>query len=313
MNLRPLQFTAMLVTAAAAAAPASPVAGQKALLRWKYEPGSELVYRMTNDQQIDLAAMGGSATSRQVQTMRWRVTDVASNGDATIVVTTERVQMEMSGITGNVSYDSDTGELPAEPQYRALAGLVGASYTVVVGSTGEVRSVSGMDAVRRQVMEAMPPDQRAVAQTVTDQMFSDEAMSNMMQQSFQLFPEQPVGPGDSWPSSFSISIPMLGTMSTNLTYSFVGLEERDGRTVATINVAGDLSFGRDETSQMPMPMDISDTRMTGSLQFDADLGTTLSSDMATTMQMSVGAGGQQMTVALDQRTKVELVEHVRGR
>jgi hypothetical protein len=150
-------------------------------------------------------------------------------------------------------------------------------------------------------------------QSMAGDMFSEESITRMAQQSVQLFPEAPVGPGDSWKSSFTTPVPMVGSMTTNTTFTLTGTEQREGRTIAKIATTGDMAFGGESTSPVPMTVDIGDAKMTGHIDFDADRGITVSSTMTMTMQLTVNAGGQQVGMDMTQTMSTELIEFVSGR
>ena len=151
---------------------------QQVTLKSKYEEGSQLVYRVTSRQNIQMPMGLGSQTVNQVETTRWTVLSVAPDGDAT------------------------------------------------------------------------------------------------MQQRSQVFPTDPVGPNDAWQDSFGTTIPMFGTMTTNVIFVLEGVEQRDGRTVALISSTGEMVLG---DALGPLAglgeMDM-ETEMTGSMTFDVDRGIT---------------------------------------
>jgi len=298
----------LLPVLVACALAAHPAAAQKVTLRWKYRADSELVYRVTNHQDSYIS-MGGASSSDQTQTMRWKVTEVAPNGDATVRMTTERVQIDMQGMAGNVKYDSDSGEPPADPQTRMAAAMAGISYTMVVSPEGTVKSIQGLDQLREKILSALPPEQVAMAQSMGGELFSEEAITRMAQQNVQVFPDEAVGPGDSWKRSFTLPVPMLGAMTTNTTFTLTGTEQREGRTIVRIETTGTMSVDSESSSSpVPMTIDLGDTKMSGSIDFDADRGITVSSTMTTSMQMNVGAGGQQMSMTMNQSMTTELIE-----
>jgi len=287
------------------------VSAQKLALRWKYVPGNEVVYRVTSHQDMLIPAMGGTSSSEQIQTMRWRVTGVAPNGDATVAVMIERVQANTRGLPGKLHYNSETGVVPDQPQARIFAAMAGSSYSMVIGADGVVRSVEGMEAVRQRMLEAMP-EQAALLNSLSGELFSDEATVRLMQQSIQMLPSEPVATGDTWDNSFSLSVPMLGTMTTSMTFTLSGIEQRDGRNVALISAAGEMVLGSDSTSQVGVSVDLNGTKLDGTIEFDADRGLTVASSTTMVMQMTVGAGGQDMTMNMTQTSKLELVEYVPG-
>jgi len=309
---RPRWRGPVLLSMLAALAPTTPpVAAQQVSLRLKYRAGDELVYRIRNHQDTYLS-MGAANTSDQTQTVRWRVTEVTPDGDATISMTTERVQIEMQGMAGNVKYDSDSDEPPTDPALKAAAAMAGMNYTMVVGPDGSVKSIQGIDKLREEMLASMPPEVVAMMQTTAGDLFSEESLTRMAQQNVQIFPGEAVEPGYTWKRSFSLPMAMLGTMTTNTTLTMTGTEQREGRTIAKIETIGTVSISADSSSSVPMTMDLSDSKMTGSIDFDADRGIMLSSTTNMNMTMNVGAGGQQMSMTMNGVMTTELVEYEAG-
>ena len=312
MTLRRLSAALGVWLTASLLAPPVSVSAQQVTLRWKYVAGSELVYRLVNHQEVTMPMMGGNTVSEQTQTMRWSVREVAPNGDATITVTTEHVQVEMSGPTGNVSYDSRTDEAPTVPAAQMFAAMAGLSYTMVIGSQGTVKSVQGMDQLIDEIMGALPPEAMALGQGMLGEMFSEESITNMMQQSIQVFPQEPVGPGDSWQRSFSMSNPMIGGVTMNLTFTVDGIEAQDGGTVAVISSTGDMVVGEGAGGQFSGMIEMGDTEITSTMNFDVDRGLTLSSTTTSKMEMTFSAAGPQMTVGTVMTSTLELIDYVSG-
>ena len=312
MTLRRLSAALGVWLTASLLAPPVSVSAQQVTLRWKYVAGSELVYRLVNHQEVTMPMMGGNTVSEQTQTMRWSVREVAPNGDATITVTTEHVQVEMSGPTGNVSYDSRTDEAPTVPAAQMFAAMAGLSYTMVIGSQGTVKSVQGMDQLIDEIMGALPPEAMALGQGMLGEMFSEESITNMMQQSIQVFPQEPVGPGDSWQRSFSMSNPMIGGVTMNLTFTVDGIEAQDGGTVAVISSTGDMVVGEGAGGQFSGMIEMGDTEITSTMNFDVDRGLILFSTTTSNMEMTFSAAGPQMTVGTVMTSTLELMEYVSG-
>ena len=312
MTLRRLSAALGVWLTASLLAPPVSVSAQQVTLRWKYVAGSELVYRLVNHQEVTMPMMGGNTVSEQTQTMRWSVREVAPNGDATITVTTEHVQVEMSGPTGNVSYDSRTDEAPTVPAAQMFAAMAGLSYTMVIGSQGTVKSVQGMDQLIDEIMGALPPEAMALGQGMLGEMFSEESITNMMQQSIQVFPQEPVGPGDSWQRSFSMSNPMIGGVTMNLTFTVDGIEDRDGGTVAVISSTGDMVVGEGAGGQFSGMIEMGDTEITSTMNFDVDRGLILFSTTTSNMEMTFSAAGPQMTVGTVMTSTLELIDYVSG-
>lgn len=308
MIRRRLLLAFALSLAAALSACARQGSAQQVTLRWKYEEGTELAYRVSSHNETELPMDQGISVFEQAQTMRWSVLEVAPNGDATLRITTERVQMNMESPMLNLAYDSETDEVPDNPQAKIFSAMVGKSYTIVIGPEGTVKSLEGMDQVREAVLEAMGPDMAGMADAMIGQMLNDETMTSVMQQGIQTFPERAMGPGDTWDTSFSFPFPMLGTMSASLDFTLERIEERDGGTVAVISNSGEIQIGNAGDSQLAGMMEFGNSAVIGTMEFDVDRGLLLNSTSTTTMEVTVAAGGQEMVIGIITTLTMELVE-----
>ena len=312
MTLRSLSAALGVWLTASFLAPPMSVSAQQVTLRWKYVAGSELVYRTANRSEATIPTLGGNAVNEYTQTMRWSVREVAPSGDATVTVTTEHVQVETSGPIGNVSYDSRTDEAPTAPEAQIFAAMTGLSHTMVIGPEGTVKSVQEMDQLIDEIMEALPPEAVALGQSMLEKTFSEESMTNLMQQSIQVFPQEPVGPGDSWQRSFSVQAPVIGVTTTNLTFTVDCIEERDGRTVAVISSTGDMVVGEGAGGQLAGMFEIGDVEITGTMNFDLDRGLMLSSTTTSNIEMTLSVTGQQSTVGTVTTQTLDLIDYVSG-
>ena len=104
--------------AVALSASALQASAQQVTLHWQFDTGTELVYRNTSHVETELPLGQGTSVTDQVQTIRWSVLDVAPNGDATVRITTDRVQISMESPMLNLTYDSETDEVPDDPHRR---------------------------------------------------------------------------------------------------------------------------------------------------------------------------------------------------
>jgi hypothetical protein len=178
----------------------------------------------------------------------------------------------VSSPTGVTSFDSANEEKPTDPTARVLAAQAGISFQFVLAPNGEVVSIEFAEEMRNVALEAMPEDQRAMAAPMFDEMFTDEAMENMLQQGFQSFPKEPVGPGDTWDRSMSMKLPMIGTITTAMTMTLDRFEERDGTTIAVIGWTGAIELTQDAGGGFPGTFDLSSATTTGTSEFDVDRG-----------------------------------------
>ena len=287
----------------------APVSAQEIMLKWGFQEGSQVVMQMTN--RMEMSMPGGFSTQVMDQTVRMRQTvqSVDLSGDATLMVTTEHMRMEGIGPAGNQLYDSDTGDIPSDPAILGAAAMVGQSYSMVVGPDGTVKSVQGIEELVEAMRTSFPPE----VAPMLDEMFSADILIEIAQQGMQILPTDPISPGDSWQTSFTMPNPLLGEVTNNLTFVLDQVEERDGKTIALLSSTGEIvADAPDGLEGLPMEMDI-DAEMTGSLIFELDRGLVLSSITTNEMTMTMsGPDGASMTMPMTTVTSLELVEYIPG-
>jgi hypothetical protein len=283
-------------------------AGQQVTLRWQFEPGESLVYRMNMSQESELPNGMGVAVVEMTTTMRWEVLEVSDEGNATVRVTTERVQMRMDGPMGNMTADSASETPPNDPVGQMVTGLAGVSYTLVFDSSGQLKEVTNLDELREQ-LAAAGGSNPAVGQAL-EQFASEDGIKDTMARGMLAFPDGPVGPGDTWDYDYDMQMPMLGTMSIEMVMTLNGTEDRDGSRIALIDSTGTMAFLPDDNPQNPAAgmMDLADAALTGTMEWDVDRGRLIRNSGDTTMQMDINAGGQQMSMVMVMHMTMELVE-----
>ena len=287
----------------------APVSAQEIMLKLGFQEGSQIVMQMTN--RMEMSMPGGFSSQVMDQTVRMRQTvqSVDLSGDATLMVTTEHMRMEGIGPAGNQLYDSDTGDIPTDPAILGAAAMVGQSYSMVVGPDGTVKSVQGIEELVDAMRASSPPE----AAPMLDEMFNADILIEIAQQGVQILPTDPISPGDSWQTSFTMPNPLLGEVTNNLTFVLDQVEERDGKTVALLSSTGEIvADAPDGLEGLPMEMDV-DAEMTGSLIFELDRGLVLSSITTNEMTMTMsGPDGASMTMPMTTVTSLELVEYIPG-
>jgi hypothetical protein len=260
---------------------------------------------------MEMSMPGGFSSQVMDQTVRMRQTvqSVDLSGDATVMVTTEHMRMEVIGPAGSQLYDSDTGDVPTDPGILGAAALVGQSYSMVVGADGTVKSVQGIEELVEAMRTSVPPE----VASMLDEMFSAETFTEMAQQGVGRLPPDPMSPGDSWETLLPMPNPLLGEVTHNLTMLLDRVEERDGRTVALLSITGEIvTDAPGGLEGLPMEMDV-DAEMTGSLIFELDRGLALSAIITEEMTMTMsGPDGGSMTIPVTTVTSLELVEYIPG-
>jgi len=194
--------------------PESAETPEKIELRLHLEPGKTYKLQITSEQKIiqSLEAQGSRQETPQTTGfgLSHHVKEVRDDGTAVVQVTYDSLQFKQEGPMGNVDYDSSTagGAESSHPMAKALATLVGGSFELDLTRKGDVTRVEGADSLAAQVMENIKvpiPVLRPVIEQQVKQQFGDQAMKELMEQMIGVYPEGPVGIGDSWSRRIAVT------------------------------------------------------------------------------------------------------------
>ncbi len=275
-------------------------AAQGTELRWKFEAGTDLVYRMSMKNEAELPQGMGSATTNMEMTQRWSILEVNGDGDATMRVTIDRVRLSMVTPMGTVSVDS-TDEASTGSPLDALKVLVGTGFTQVLDARGELLEMSGLDELR-ETLGARGADPALAA--ILDQTLSEEVMRNQLGQGGIALPDETIGVGSTWDSTATIANPVSGAMTVAMAFE---VESVDGDLVV-IGSTGTVSLEPGATPQLPIAVEIGDSAMVGTTTFDTGRGLITVNQSTMNIQMSMTMGGQTNVIESAVTMTMELVE-----
>ena len=297
---------AALALGGTGAAAAQPAAMQTVELTWKLEPGTDLVYRESQQYETELPQGMGTSSMRSGSTQRWSVLEVDGDGNATVRVTTEQVQMNLDGLMGGIRVDSAAQGGPG----TFLDAVAGTSYTVVLDPRGVVIEMSGLEemreALREQVQDLPEQVQDLPSLAMLDGMFSDEALRSQWAQGSLALPTEPVAVGSTWDSAFTSMVPGFGSTTVATSYR---VESIDGD-IVVIGSSGTMPLPGGALSSVPIPVQLGDTTMVevGTSRFDAGKGLLLGTESTIRFDMTMAIGGQEMITETVITTTLELIE-----
>lgn len=298
-----LALTALLISDTAGAS-------QQITLRWKFEDGQRIAYRMTVTNETELPNNMGTAVSENIMTTGWEVLDINAAGDATVRVSTDRVQMRTQSPMGNMEADSASDTPATDATARMMTAMAGTSYTLVFDAAGQIKEVRGFEDMRARLRESAPPEAAGMLDELLDQIASEDGIRNMMRQGMAAFPLDPVGPGDTWDVSFDMTLPMMGTMTTTTVMTFDRIERRGGSRIAVIRLTGTIELTPDENPDNPMAglMEMGNSTSTGTMEWDIDRGLLLKNTSSMAMDMTLSMSGQQTVMGVSANMTIVLVE-----
>ncbi|MHC4472958.1 MAG: DUF6263 family protein [Planctomycetota bacterium] len=270
----------------------------KPSFKYRFDPGTTVRFRTTTEME-----MGGMMAMKQnqVQEQTWTAKEPDEEGNSVLEITYDVVKFHMEHpMMGNVDYDSSTADPNDEPNPLAAgaAAFVGEKVTLTVSPDGEVKSVSGFNAIVEKMIKDNPMGEMMKG------MLSDETMKSQMQGFMGKLPNKDMGVGDEWKDEITTQGPMMGTITMNITNKVKSIDEVDGVTIGVIESSAVIDMSSlklpggddpdDPMAAMLSQIKISEGKLTGEMKFDMTNGQIVMNRAVTTMTMEMM--GQQSDV-----------------
>ncbi len=183
-------------------------ANEKILLRRKFEKGKAYSGRWVTERKTTEVFKGREYINEQKISIGWEVdvNDVDKDGNAWIVNKVTTCKISQRGDKGFVEYDSTKNNIAQAVTAQKIAVAIGEPYLLEVTSHYNITGFKGLDAARENMIRKVPegPSKQAVVDYVKKR-FSDKAVKEIVESVMMIYPEEPVGLGDSWSKSFVMS------------------------------------------------------------------------------------------------------------
>lgn len=173
------------------------------LLKLRYTAHSVKNLRMVALQKIVQTIQGQEVAVNQTLGMGYRfsVLKVDEMGVASVKVAYRSILWKQESPLGTMEYDSEHPPAQIPPAALGYVGLVGQGFTMRVTADGQVREISGLDALYDHVLEKLnlPNDAaKAAAGKSVKEQFGEQSIKEMMGQMMNIYPGEPVRVGGSW-------------------------------------------------------------------------------------------------------------------
>jgi hypothetical protein len=282
----------------------SPSSLGQTTLRWKFEPGQKFNQVMEQDMKMSMKISDRPIDTTVNQTIDgvWEVKSVDDQGVAEVVQQFHRIRMKMSGMGGlGFEIDTDSDEQPTgvgATLAPALQAMAKSQFTLKIAPNGENKEVK-VSPETVKAFKSLPGLGQAKA------MFSEESLVNLVKQASHAFPDEPVNKGDSWTAKTESPIPQLGKMVADVTLTYAGPEQVDGKTLERIDVEMKMKLTPKDEGAAPK-ITLKDQKSGGTLHFDNAAGRLSHSKIVQNMVMEIAFGEQNIAQEITQTAKVRL-------
>ncbi|WP_114791664.1 DUF6263 family protein [Niabella yanshanensis] len=208
-----------------------------------------------------------------------------SNKKLTLVYDKFDMNMQIMGQQVKMSSEDTDTTNEASAAFRALKGQ---SMSLLMNEYGKVLRIEGAEEMLNK-MGGAGQQQEAIKGVV-----GEDALKNMIEQSFGFYPKTPVKAGESWSTEMSLKQPYI--IAGSATYTLVKVEGKK----AFIDFTGKLSTDS-SASMTSNGIEVNfaiEGTFSGSSEVDTDTGIPLKSVIQQKMKGNIEAGGQKIPMAV---------------
>jgi Family of unknown function (DUF6263) len=287
------------------AAPAS--SGKPVELKLKWQVGKRYEQKMDMTMDTDITIPGQDQPMQQKMTMGEgyaisALKDRDGGGkELDLKITGISMNMEMGG-KSLMSFDSKnpSGDAGANPVAGVMQKLADMHLKMLTDANGKVESIEGF----KEFIDSMGGSDAPGGADAVKGMFSEDTFKQMA--SLQGLPDHPVKVGDTWPFKTEVSLPSLGTMVMDTTYTFTGWEQRGDHKCAILSFNGNIYTKPAEDGATPSTASIDDGKTSGQVLFDPALGMPVETSTVQNLTMKMSVQGQSMSTKMTQDISMKL-------
>jgi WD40 repeat protein len=290
---------------------------EKIQYQMRFEAGEKYYLRFITDQTISQTITGQEQNIEQTIGLGYDfdVKNVEPNGNAWVSYTYRWAKFIQKGVGGQLTYDSSEKALTIPPMAQGFAALLDETFSMKITPQGRVEEVEGLQTVRNNIGKKIPEGPMKEAMMMgLKQFINEEGIKEQTENSMAIYPEKPVGIGDSWRKTIALT---QGTAIT-LENEFILKDRKNG--ISFIEVKSDI---KSNPKAEPMKMGTTNIsydlsgKQQGLLEIEESTGRLISSktNQDASGQIKVEVTGQQsqvtqIPVKIDSVVTCEMTERI---
>lgn len=181
---------------------------EKIQYQMRFKDGDKYYQRFVTEQKITQTVSGRQQYTEQTIGLGCDldVKSVDPNGTALERYTYRWVKLMQNAPGGKVVYDSSDKGSPVPPLAQGFAALLDEGFSLRTTPLGRVEEVIGLQTLRDNVERKLPegPMKEALKLSLK-QFISEEGIKEMTESSLAIYPDKPVGIGDSWKRTLTLT------------------------------------------------------------------------------------------------------------
>ncbi len=266
--------------------------------------GSKYRMEMKTDQSIEQEVMGKKMELENISdyTMLYEI-NKADGENKELKMTFERMKSVQKTMGKEMVMDSDKIDT-TDAASKIIGAIKGATFEMLITKKGEVKNIKGMDILMQKMINSAGENLPAEIQTQMAEgikaMMNDEMLKSLAEQSFKIFSDKAVKPGDSWISK--IETRSVLDMITETTYTLKKIENG----IATLDIKSAITpLGKEKMIEgTKVETSITGTQ-TGTMELEVATGMTLSSNIVQKIDSKMKANGTEIPIKINGTTTVK--------
>ncbi len=181
---------------------------EKIQYQMRFKEGDKYYLRFVTEQKITQTVSGRQQYTEQTIGIGCDldVKSVEPNGNALVSYTFRWANLILTGTGGKLVYDSSDEGSPVPPMAQGFAALLDEGFSIKTTPKGRIEEVMGLQTFRDNVEKKLPEGPMKEASKVSIKQFiNQEGIKEMTESSLAIYPDKPVGIGDSWKRTLTLT------------------------------------------------------------------------------------------------------------
>ncbi len=181
---------------------------EKIQYQMRFKEGEKYYLRFVTEQNISQTILGQQQYTEQTIGLGCDldVKNVDPDGNALVSYTYRWVNLKQTAAGNRIEYDSSDKGSPVPPTAQGFAVLLDEGFSLKTTPQGRVEEVMGLQTLRDNIERKLPegPMKQAMMMGIK-QFINEEGIKEMTESSLAIYPEKPVGIGDSWKRTLTLT------------------------------------------------------------------------------------------------------------
>lgn len=220
-----------------------------------------------------------------------------SAGWKKLTATINRIAMNIDAGAMKINFDSDkptdSSDVASGIMGKVLGALKGGHFGFTMNDKGQVGEVTGIEEMVQRMMSSLNVPNAELMSANVNSAFNKENFKQNIQQSFGMYPDKPVKPGDTWTSSMSMNNQGM-QMKMDNTYTLESVSNNN----AHVKINSKIT-----SPEADAAMNLNGT-MTGTMDFDIATGVPLNGNIEMNMNMTPNSSTQSTPMNMDMKMKI---------